>query len=219
MLYSTTTEDRFIKSSYSPHLPYEILPLQKVTDTLAPSAHGTHFDTGLTSEQAEKVLADVGPNSLPSKRKTSIWELWLQQFDDGLVKILVVVAILSAAFSASEVWGVLLENANESNTVLSVFFSNEEIRSSVLQSFVEPGIIIAILLLNAAVGVWQNLSARSSLESLEKMQPRLATVLRDTNWITDYDAQSLVPGDVIRLRVGDSIPADARLIALSSSTM
>lgn len=59
------------------------------------------------------------------------------------------------------------------------------------------------------------------------MQPRLATVLRydeDTNnnysdWITDYDATQLVPGDIIRLRVGEYIPADARLASLTSSTM
>jgi len=102
------------------------------------------------------------------------------------------------------------------------------VQSTVLQSLVEPGIIIAILLLNATVGVWQDLSARSSLESLEKMQPRLASVLRrrgDNNsstsseWITDYDASKLVPGDVIKLRVGDYIPADSRLGSLTSSTM
>jgi Ca2+-transporting ATPase len=138
---------------------------------------------------------------------------------DGLVKILVAVAILSAAFSISEIWDILKENADSA-----------EVQSTVLQSLVEPGIIIAILLLNAAVGVWQDLSARSSLESLEKMQPRLATVLRrqrdnssstttSSEWIIDYDATKLVPGDVIKVRVGDYIPADARLGSLTSSTM
>ncbi|KAL7433272.1 hypothetical protein ACHAXM_006637 [Skeletonema potamos] len=137
---------------------------------------------------------------------------------DGLVKILVAIAILSAAFSVSEIWDVLKENSD-----------SVEVQSTVLQSLVEPGIIIAILLLNAAVGVWQDLSARSSLESLEKMQPRLATVLRrqgdssstttSSEWITDYDATKLVPGDVIKVRVGDCIPADARLGSLTSSTM
>ena len=75
------------------------------------------------------------------------------------------------------------------------------------------------------VGVWQDVSAQSSLEALEKMQPRLATVLRNdeddvaaaAEWITDYDATKLVPGDLIRLRVGNSIPADARLVSLASS--
>eukprot|EP01082_Thalassiosira_pseudonana_P014987 g13544.t1 g13544 contig8:914181-916401(-) len=159
----------------------------------------------------------------------------------GWSKILVSVAFASAAFSVSEVWDVLLENANSDtdaggngisitnavNIALSVFAYDEEVRSTILQSFVEPFIIVAILLLNACVGVWQDLSARSSLEALKKMQPRLATVLRydeDTNnnysdWITDYDATQLVPGDIIRLRVGEYIPADARLASLTSSTM
>lgn len=236
LLCMTSTDDNE-KLSYSPHLPYEILPFQEVVDILVQHKHSSaneHLETGLSNEHAQKVLAKVGPNSLKPRRKKSFWELWLQQFDDGLVKILVGVALASAAFSASEGWNVLLENADESASIssagitevaLSQFFSNEDIRSTVLQSFVEPAIIIAILLLNAVVGVWQDLSARSSLEALEKMQPRLATVLRyderkgGSQWITDFEARSLVPGDVIRLRVGDSIPADARLAALSSSTM
>eukprot|EP00804_Cyclotella_cryptica_P016200 CCRYP_005687-RA/>CCRYP_005687-RA protein AED:0.03 eAED:0.03 QI:282/1/1/1/0.83/0.71/7/1104/1163 len=236
LLYSTSRDDTE-KSSYSPDLPYEILPFQEAVNILVQHkdlSSNEHLETGLSNEEAQKVLDEIGPNSLTPRRKKSFWELWLQQFDDGLVKILVVVALASAAFSASEVWNVLLENADESvgigsadnvEVALSRFFSNEEIRSTVVQSFVEPAIIIAILLLNAVVGVWQDLSARSSLEALEKMQPRLATVLRydeiegSSNWITDFDARSLVPGDVIRLRVGDSIPADARLAELSSSTM
>ena len=220
-LYSGA-DRRDFKYSYSPTLPYEILPLQNAVDILGHSPD--HLDIGLSNHQAEKVLEEVGFNSLPSKRKTSIWELWLQQFEDGLVRILVGVAILSAAFSASEAWSSLIENIDESSSALSILLSNEEMRSNVMQSFVEPEIIMAILLLNAAVGVWQDLSARSSLEALEKMQPRLATVLRNdgngnSDWISDYDAQSLVPGDVILCRVGDSIPADSRLIELSSSTM
>jgi Ca2+-transporting ATPase len=217
LLYSSTAINEPI-TPYSPNLPYEILPLQTVVEILGDSSDD-HLNTGLSNQQAEKVRLEVGPNSLPAKQKTSVWELWLQQFDDGLVKILVGVAIFSAAFSASEAWDVLLGSTDVSNGALSVFLSNKEIRSNVLQSFVEPGIIIAILLLNAAVGAWQDLSARSSLEALEKMQPRLATVLRDSSWMNDYDAKLLVPGDIIKLRVGDSIPADARLIKLSSSTM
>ena len=202
------------KSSYSADIQYESLPIQNVIDTLTQTDNNiNHLTTGLSNEEAANLLAQVGPNALQPPKKTSIWELWLQQFDDGLVKILVAVAILSAGFSISEIWDILKENA-----------ASEEVQSTVLQSLVEPGIIIAILLLNAAVGVWQDLSARSSIESLEKMQPRLATVLRhqensSSEWISDYDATKLVPGDVIKLRVGDYIPADSRLGSLTSSTM
>lgn len=218
LLFTSSMDGNDLTSPYSPDLPYEILPLQKVIDKLGESS-SDHLATGLSDEQAEYLLAEVGPNELPSKQKTSIWELWIQQFEDGLVKILVVVAVLSALFSASEAWDVLLDHAKDTTGVLEAFLSNEEIRLNVMQSFVEPGIIIAILFLNAAVGVWQDLSARSSLEALDKMQPKLATVLRDSNWVSEFDARLLVPGDVIRLRVGDSIPADARLTTLSSSTM
>ena len=193
------------------------------------------MQTGLSNREAATRLAQIGPNELEPPRKKTIWEIWWEQFDDTLVKILVVVAFASAAFSVSEVWDVIVDNLAENDVgitgIVNVVSSNPELKSTIVQSFVEPFIIMAILLLNAMVGVWQDLSARSSLEALEKMQPKLATVLRSdgivdddddvssVKWLTDYDATQLVPGDVIRLRVGDSIPADARLVSLRSSTM
>ena len=75
------------------------------------------------------------------------------------------------------------------------------------------------IVLNATVGVWQSKSAEGSLDALKKMQPSLATVLRDDQWIDDIDASQLVPGDIISVRVGDKIPADGRLISLKTSTI
>ena len=239
-LLQTTTNNEETRSNqnlYSSERPYEILPIDEVLKFLVPSSknqseesYSNHILTGLFNQQAHTLLAEVGPNELSPPRKTTIWELWFQQFDDTLVKILVGVALASAAFSASEVWEAVLENVESVNVgeIVHVLSSSPELKSTILQSFVEPAIIIAILLINALVGTWQDLSARSSLEALEKMQPRLATVLRSDNeedgastsqWITDFDATQLVPGDIIRLRVGDSIPADARLVSLASSTM
>jgi len=236
-----------VQSPYSSNLPYEIFPIERVLKYLAPPSEieddikmeqpHHYLQTGLSNQLAHARLTQIGPNSLEPPQKTTIWELWLQQFDDTLVKILVLVAFASAAFSASEVWDVVLEKVENTDAnfgdisgltqIVDVLYSNPGLKATILQSIVEPSIIIAILLLNAMVGVWQDLSARSSLEALEKMQPRLATVLRcevDFNastarWITDYDATQLVPGDIIRLRVGDAIPADARLVSLTSSTM
>lgn len=239
LLYKTdNNEEAFStgQSSYSSNLPYEILPLQKVLTYLTPTSGDTshHLQTGLSNREAATRLAQIGPNELEPPRKKTIWEIWWEQFDDTLVKILVVVAFASAAFSVSEVWDVIVDNLAENDVgitgIVNVVSSDPELKSTIVQSFVEPFIIMAILLLNAMVGVWQDLSARSSLEALEKMQPKLATVLRSdgnvddddvssAKWLTDYDATQLVPGDVIRLRVGDSIPADARLVSLRSSTM
>lgn len=238
-LFSKTDDLAGIGSSSSPYSPrpYEILPIERVIDYLAgASGPKRHLQTGLTYSRAQTLLDQIGPNVVEPPRKSTIWELWLAQFDDTLVKILVGVAIASAAFSTSEVWDVLLKSADVDTSsvgkIVSAAWTNPELKSTITQSVVEPTIIIAILLLNAMVGVWQDLSARSSIEALEKMQPKLCTVLRCSDddidacttsasgkWITDYDATKLVPGDVIRLRVGDAIPADSRLVTLASSTM
>jgi Ca2+-transporting ATPase len=78
---------------------------------------------------------------------------------------------------------------------------------------------ILILILYAGVGVWQGKSASDSLEALSQLQPMLCTVLRQGAFVADYPAQDLVPGDVVELRVGDRIPADARLLNLKSSSL
>ncbi len=72
-------------------------------------------------------------------------------------------------------------------------------------------IIIALLLFNAGVGFWQEFTAGNAVEALKKQLAQKARVLRDGAW-TVLDAVELVPGDVIRIRLGDVVPADARLI-------
>ena len=70
------------KSTYSADIPYEILPIQNVIDTLTQTDNNdNHLTTGLSDEEAAYLLAQVGPNALQAPRKTSIWELCLQQFD------------------------------------------------------------------------------------------------------------------------------------------
>ena len=215
-------EDKVILQSYSSSIPYEILPINQVFEYLVPTTSidnkDEHIRKGLTYEQASALLKEVGPNELKAPTKQSMYELFISQFDDTLVKILVVIAFLSAAFSISDVWDMINDSTIQHD-------NNSNLKSIILQSIAEPTIIIAILLLNALVGVWQDLSARSSLEALEKMQPRLTNVLRqsendgNSKWVTGFDATQLVPGDIIRLRAGDSVPADVRLISLTSSTL
>jgi len=155
---------------------------------------------GLTSEQAQARLLQYGRNELQSPPSKTTLELILEQFQDRLVQILLVVAVLSAVFSVMEV----LEQGGA---------------NGIWKSFVEPFVIVAILVLNAAVGVWQSKSAQGSLEALQKMQPTLATALRNGEWQSGIDASLLVPGDVLEIRVGDKVPADARLLELQSSSL
>ena len=187
------------------------------------SSSSAALTPGLTQEQAQQRLQQYGRNVLDAPPSKSVWKLILEQFEDRLVQILLAVAVLSGVFSVLE-----LRN--------SAALSEE----SLWKSFVEPLVILAILVLNAAVGVWQSQSASDSLEALQKMQPTLATVLRkgstttgseDTDNNNDttngsnasasvvMDAAELVPGDILELRVGDKIPADARLLSLKSSSL
>ena len=77
-----------------------------------------------------------------------------------------------------------------------------------LTDFVEPGVILLILVLNAIVGVWQESNAESALEALKEMQSDTARCLRAGEWVSDLPARELVPGDVVEVRTGDRVPAD-----------
>lgn len=161
---------------------------------------------GLTSPEAQRRLEIYGPNVLPKPYKKSILTLILEQFQDRLVQILLMVAILSAIFSVAEV----LSSS-------SSFSSVEE--TELWRYFVEPVVILAILVGNASIGVWQTRSASDALAALEQMQAATATAVRDGNPGTTIPAGTLVPGDIIQVRVGDKVPADARLISIASSVL
>ena len=72
-------------------------------------------------------------------------------------------------------------------------------------------IITGLLLFNAGLGFWEEHTASNGLAALKGAQARKARVFRDSKW-TELDAATLVPGDVIRIRLGDVVPADAELI-------
>ena len=165
----------------------------------------TSPSSGLTDAQVQRRVTQFGLNVLAAPAQKSIWTLIAEQFEDRLVQILLVVAVISGVFSLLE-----LVNGEGGGSIEG---------ESILKSFVEPLVILAILVGNAAVGVWQTRSASDSLAALEKLQPTLCTVYRDGRWISDHPASQLVPGDILELRVGDRIPADARLLTLKSSSL
>jgi len=85
------------------------------------------------------------------------------------------------------------------------------ILSAAVQHWSDFFIILALLLFNAGVGFWQEYTAGNAVEALKKELAQKARVLRDGLWKV-IDAASLVPGDVVRIRLGDVVPADAKLI-------
>jgi H+-transporting ATPase len=83
--------------------------------------------------------------------------------------------------------------------------------SAVISHWDDFGIIIVLLAVNAVVGFWQENKANNAIELLKKRLALKATALRDGSWI-DIPAAELVPGDIVRLRLGNIVPADARLV-------
>lgn len=83
-------------------------------------------------------------------------------------------------------------------------------------AFLEPGVIVLILVANATVGVVTETNAEAAIEELKAYEADVATVLRDGRWIV-LPAAELVPGDVVEVAVGNKVPADLRLVELLSS--
>ena len=85
------------------------------------------------------------------------------------------------------------------------------ILSAVVGHWEDFGIILFLLVCNAVVGFWEERQAGNAIDALKARLAIKARVIRDGKWINPA-ARELVPGDVIRLRLGDIVPADARLL-------
>lgn len=145
---------------------------------------------GLTEVQVSNARDKYGLNKLPDAARKTFLALVLEQFADKLVQVMLGIVVLSAVIACME---------------------------QTVYAFTEPVVIAVILVLNAVVGALQSQSAESSLEALKKLQPTTASALRNGQWVHDLPAEDLVPGDIIKLRVGDRVPADARVVELRSS--
>ncbi|KAK9807547.1 hypothetical protein WJX72_002231 [[Myrmecia] bisecta] len=156
----------------------------------------SHFvvriDAGLSEEEVLKARLLYGRNELAPDEGTPFWKLVLKQFDDLLVKILIAAAVVDFVIA--------LLNGERG-----------------LSAFVEPGVIIAILIANATVGVITETNAEKAIEELKAYEADTATVLRDGR-LSVIPASELVPGDIIEISVGAKVPADLRLVEVLSNT-
>ncbi|KAJ7997348.1 hypothetical protein DPEC_G00228050 [Dallia pectoralis] len=157
---------------------------------------GVNENTGLTPEQVRANYEKYGPNELPAEEGKSLWELVVEQFEDLLVRILLLAACVSF--------------------VLALFEEGEE----TVTAFVEPFVILLILIANAVIGVWQERNAENAIEALKEYEPEIAKVYRmNRKAVQRIKARELVPGDIVEIAVGDKVPADIRITSIKSTTL
>ena len=143
-------------------------------------------ENGLSSAEAQKRLEARGKNKLKEPAKESLIKRFFGQMADPMIIILLAAAAIS---------GVLAVMQGE--------------------SFADVIIILAVVVVNAVLGVYQENKAEKAIEALQEMSAATSKVLRDGKLVTIH-SEELVPGDVILLEAGDAIPADGRLLTSAS---
>jgi Ca2+-transporting ATPase len=137
----------------------------------------TPAETGLSTEEAVRRQTQYGLNQLEEAPGITFWQMLYEQFNNFVVILLIVAALISAALGDLE----------------------------------EAAAIMAIVVLNATLGVVQERRAEQALAALKKLAAPEAHVLRDGRRQT-VPARELVPGDIVLLEAGNYIPADMRLL-------
>ena len=138
---------------------------------------------GLSKTEAHERQQKYGKNKLEDTKKETILVKFIKQFNDFMIIILIFASIISAGIS-------YMQGEND---------------------YIDSIIIIAIVILNALMGVIQEAKAEKSIEALKEMTPPKAKVIRE-NETKEINAEELVPGDVIILEAGNCVPADCRLL-------
>lgn len=151
----------------------------------------TSASNGLSVAEAEKRLAENGKNKLAAGKKKSIIRRFFEQLADPMIIILIVAAAISGA--------------------LSVYHMTRGEEGE----FVDVIIILAVVLINAILGVFQESKAEKAIEALQKMSAATSKVLRDGK-IVITPSEDLVVGDIVLLEAGDAVPADGRILESAS---
>lgn len=141
---------------------------------------------GLTSAEAQTRLEKNGKNKLAEAKKPSVIKKFFAELADPMIIILLIAAAVSGGTAA-------LQN----------------------ESFTDVFIILAVVLINAVLGVVQESKAEKAIEALQKITAATSKVLRDGRPVT-VKSEDLVVGDVVLLEAGDAVPADCRLIEAAS---
>ncbi len=141
---------------------------------------------GLSSVEAKTRLEKNGPNKLAEGKKETLLQKFLRELSDPMIIILIIAAVISGITAAYEG-----------------------------ESFTDVFIILAVVIINAVLGVFQENKAEKAIAALQEIAGATSKVLRDGKQ-TVIRSEELVIGDVIVLEAGDAVPADARIIECAS---
>ena len=141
---------------------------------------------GLTEEEAAARLASEGPNKLKEAKKDSLFKKFLGQLKDPMTIVLIIAAAVSA---------------------VTAVYAGESLTDTI--------IILAVVLVNACLGVYQESKAEAAIEALQQVAAATAKVIRGGHQKT-VRADEVVPGDLLVLEAGDAVPADARIVECAS---
>ncbi len=143
-------------------------------------------EDGLTKEEAAGRLSKYGPNKLAEGKKESLLHKFFSELTDPMILVLIAAAVISGILAVREGEG-----------------------------FADTIIIMFVVVINAVLGVYQESKAEAAIEALQQIAAATSKVIRGGHQLT-VKSEELVPGDVIILEAGDSVPADARIIECAS---
>ena len=137
---------------------------------------------GLSGAEAARRLTECGPNRLAEQKQAGLFQRFLQQMADPMIVVLLAAAAVSGG--AAAVAG---------------------------ESFADVFIILAVVVINGVLGVYQEHKAEQAIQALKKLTAAHSRVLRGGRSL-EVASEELVPGDVVLLEAGDAVPADGRLV-------
>ena len=144
-------------------------------------------ESGLTAAEASSRLSKYGPNELEKEEKTPLWKRFFEQMADPMVIMLIVAAFISAVTG-------MIQGEPEWADVI---------------------IIMVVVIINSVLGVVQEAKSEQALEALQQMSAAQSKVIRGGK-MEHLPSAQLVPGDIVLLEAGDSVPADCRVLESAS---
>lgn len=148
--------------------------------------------SGLSTTQVQQNRKEYGPNKLSEQKSDPHWKIFLKSFKEPIVIVLLGAVVLSFL---SSLYAFKIQNNTQHGK----------------EALYEAIAILILIIINAFLGYWQEISAKKSLDALKELNNRFTPVLRNNKW-DNIPTEDLVVGDIIKVIMGDFVEADVRWI-------